>query len=129
MTEGQEQEIIFKWADLQTAIMPELKLLNGSLNGVKLSIGSAMKAKRQGMRKGYPDIALPIARAGYHGLFIELKKDKGGRPSKEQKEWLAELNRQGYLALCIHGSKLSIDVIKMYLRGDSVGLSRLIAIK
>ena len=29
--------------------------------------------KRQGVKAGVPDIMLPAARAGYHGLYIELK--------------------------------------------------------
>lgn len=57
---------------------PELWLLNGSLNGVRLSIGQAVKAKRCGEKRGFPDIFLPVARKGFHGLAIELKKKKGG---------------------------------------------------
>ena len=126
LPESKEQELIFKWADLQSGLMPELKLLNGSLNGVKLSIGSAIKAKRQGLRKGYPDIALPVARAGFNALFIELKKADGGRLSKEQKEWLTALKKQGNFAVCAHGASKSIEIIKAYLRGDREALLRLI---
>ena len=80
---------IFLWAQL-LAIReyPELELLNASLNGVRLTIGQAKKVKKSGMRKGYPDLFLPVARGGYHGLYVELKRKKGGKVSDAQMWWL-----------------------------------------
>jgi hypothetical protein len=74
---------------------PELNLLNGFLNGVKLNIGQAVKAKNAGMKRGYPDIFLPVPRNGYHGLFIELKRRYSGSVSPEQKAWISDLKQQG----------------------------------
>lgn len=48
LSEHQEQCIIFEWAKIMSSQYPELKLLNASLNGVRLSIGQATKAKRSG---------------------------------------------------------------------------------
>jgi hypothetical protein len=48
-----------------------------------------------------PDICLPVPRGGWHGLYIELKA-RGGSASREQKQWLAALQRLGYRAeLCV----------------------------
>ena len=48
-----------------------------SLNGVKLSGTQAKIAKGQGMLSGVPDLFLPVPKNGYHGLFIEMKSEKG----------------------------------------------------
>ena len=74
--EWREQEKVFKWASMYDHEYPELKLLNGSLNGVRLTPGQASKAKRTGLVKGFPDINLPVPRGVFHGLFIELKRKK-----------------------------------------------------
>ena len=68
------QKQIFEWANMSIRKYPELKLLNASLNGVKLTSKVAgARAKQSGMKKGFPDLFLPVARKGHHGLFIELK--------------------------------------------------------
>lgn len=113
--EAWEQEQIFKWAKANQIKFPELQLLNASLNGVRLSRGQRVKMKRQGMRKGYPDIFLPVPTHQYAGLFIELKRVKGGYASKEQQEWIAQLLRQKYKALVAKGHEEAIDIIKSYL--------------
>ena len=114
MSEYSEQCLIFQWCELQKNKYPELKLLNASLNGVKLTKGQAMKAKRSGMKKGYPDIFLPVPRSNYAGLFIELKYGRN-TASKEQKEWLQELSKQGYLCAFAWGADNAIKLITKYL--------------
>jgi len=117
-----EQEKIFKWRLENVEKHPELKLLNASLCGVRLSVGLRSKMKRQGMPKGFPDINLPVAvgiagsqRKYYPGLYIELKRLKGGAVSKEQKTWLYRLHQQGYKAVVAWGHAEAIEIIKNYL--------------
>ena len=93
-------------------------MLHGSLNGVRLSIGQAVKAKAAGMKKGYPDITLDVSRCGYHGLRIELKKKKGGRVTPEQREWILNLQGQGYYACVCRGADHAKKIIIKYLRGE-----------
>jgi len=114
MSEYHEQVAIFEWAELQQGKWPELALLNGSLNGVKLTIGQAVKAKKAGMKRGYPDMFLPVARREWHGLFIELKVGKN-KASPEQKTWIEALQGQGYCAVICYGANEAIEVIRSYL--------------
>lgn len=123
--EADDQAALFRWAQAHTRYYPELALLNGSLNGVKLTIGQGVKAKKQGMKKGFPDLFLPVPRGGYHGLFIELKikpyrnhKNKMVYPttSDEQKWWIAKLKAQGYGAVICKGYDAAMIEILNYLQ-------------
>ena len=114
-SESFEQETTFKWARANQIKFPDLQLLNGSLNGFKLSTGQAVKAKKQGMLAGVPDIFLPVSKNGFHGLFIEMKKENGGRTSLKQKILINKLNNNGYLAVVKYGHKEAIETIKIYL--------------
>lgn len=61
------------------------------------------------------NIGFPLKNSKYNGLFIELKRIKGGSVSKEQKDFISFLNNQGYLAVVCKGHKEAIVVIEHYL--------------
>jgi hypothetical protein len=77
-------------------------LHNASVSAVKTSIGVAMKMKRAGYKKGFPDMQICEPRGQYHGMFIELKC--GTYSSQEQKEWRDDLLKRGYLAIIVPGN-------------------------
>ena len=99
-----------------------------SLGGIRTSFKQAVKAKATGYVKGFPDlqICVPMERGVdkeggtiegggvYHGLFLEIKKDKKSYPTKEQKEWIAYLNEQGYCARVTKGIDESMQTIDDY---------------
>jgi len=116
-SEEKHQEAVFAWAEIMMRRRPELKDLEGSMNGIKLfSHGQIKKIKRLGgLKKGRPDIHLPVPRGGYAALFIELKKVYGGRESDDQKEYGKRLKSYGnYYAVC-NGSDEAISMIIKYL--------------
>ena len=113
-SEHDQQCSIFRWADLMSEKYPELKWLRGSMNGVRLTIGQAVKAKRAGMKKGYPDLSLDVARGDYHGLRIELKKTRG-KLSPKQNEWRNWLLDRGYLSVVCWGEDEAKQALKFYL--------------
>ena len=122
--EADDQAALFRWAEAFKDDHPGLEMLNGSLNGVRLTISQAVKAKAAGMKKGFPDINLPVPRGGYHGLYIELKikpyrnhKGKMVYPvtSKEQEWWLFYLNQNGYRAVICKGFDAAVAEILGYL--------------
>ncbi len=126
-SEQEEQEAIFAWARNPLVLrgQPDLAMLISTQSGMRVSIGTAVKAKRAGMPKGFPDLALLCARSmedehcrswgHYCGLFIELKKIKGGVVSPEQKDWLAFLREQGYGAIVCYGWLEARKVLIDYL--------------
>jgi len=118
--EVDEQIALFEWAGLMESRIPELKLLNGSLNGVRITIGQAMKMRRAGMKKGYPDIFLPVRKGRYSGLYIELKRIKGGSVKPEQKEWLSDLSMQGFkTCVCKGFDEARGEIERYFLEGKA----------
>jgi hypothetical protein len=72
--------------------------------------------KREGVLAGVSDIMLPVARNGFHGLYIELKVGKN-KASDNQEWWIAETTKQGYYSVVCVGWVEASEVIKRYLEG------------
>lgn len=117
LTESQEQQLLFEWAALSAGRWPELALMYHIPNGGSRSKSEAGRFRAEGVKAGVPDICLPVARGGYHGLYIELKRVKGGRVSTAQQGWIAALRDQGYCACVCKGWDDAAHIIKAYLEG------------
>lgn len=118
VTEDFEQELVLRWAIGQTDTWPELVLLYHVANGGKRGKREAAKLKRMGVKAGVPDLCLPVARSGFHGLYVEMKRLDGGRVSTEQTAWLAALHAAGHCVAVAEGHEQAIAVIKDYLAAD-----------
>ena len=92
-SEDAEQEKVVCWAKLMSNAYPDLELLYHVPNGGSRNKAEASKLRRMGVRAGVPDLVLPVPRAGYAGLYIELKVGEN-RPSNSQKDWLEKLTIQ-----------------------------------
>lgn len=102
-TEDEEQAMLFSWADLEGGVMPELRLMFAIPNGGWRAKATAVRMRDTGTKSGVPDLFLPVARHGCHGLFIEMKRIKGGRLSPNQTAWIEDLTHQGYRCAVCHG--------------------------
>ena len=113
--EADEQEALFAWAEYQKGKYPELELMYHIPNGGSRNKAEAARLKAQGVKPGVPDICLPVPRGKYHGLYIELKRSKGGRVSSDQTIWLEKLMRHGYAVALCFGWDDARDIIIKYL--------------
>lgn len=113
--EAREQEALFRWAAYERGKWTELAALHHIPNGGSRNKAEAARLKAQGVRAGVPDICLPAARGCYHGLYIELKRRKGGRVSEAQRKWMEYLEGAGYCARVCHGWDEARETIEKYL--------------
>lgn len=129
-TESEHQAALFKWADFAAANYPELHWLHHIPNGATLGStardrairGSRLKA--QGVKPGVADVFLPVARGGYTGLYIELKKPsvKPKRPtsrgglSDEQLDFGCFVTNQGFLWCACYGWQDAVTAIENYIK-------------
>lgn len=116
-TESNEQQTLFEWARHMEGRWPELKMLYHIPNEGKRSARTGARMKAEGLRSGVPDICLPVAKGGHHGLYIELKRRKNARVTQEQLDWVERLSQQGYVAAVCRGCDEAISLITRYLRG------------
>ncbi len=114
MTEAQEQSTVMKWSLSVRGRYPELKLLFHIPNGGKRDPIEAKHLQQQGVKKGVPDLCLPVARGKYHSLYIEMKTETG-KTSPEQDWWIEELTAQGNFVEVCHGFESAIKVLEWYL--------------
>lgn len=116
--EHSEQVSLFEWAGWATAQHPELSLMYAIPNGGKRDLIAAARLKAEGVKAGVPDICLPVPRGGKHGMYIELKRRKGGRATLGQMTWLDALARQGYHCMLCYGWEHARDEIIRYMQGE-----------
>lgn len=114
-TEEQEQTVVMHWAAMMEGRWPELRLLFHIPNGGKRTKTEAARFRAAGVRSGVPDLFLPCACGGYHGLWIEMKA-VGGRVSAEQARWLRELQAAGYLCRVCYGADAAIKELERYMQ-------------
>ena len=113
-SEHQEQVALFQWADIAVRTYPELVLLHAIPNGGDRNRVVGAKLKAEGVKRGVPDLCLPVSRGGYHGLYIELKSVTG-TVRAEQQWWLATLRDEGYEARLVVGWEAAKTLIVDYL--------------
>ena len=99
--------------------VPELGLLFAIPNGGKRGIATAARLKLEGVKPGVPDLMLPVARQGFHGLFIEMKRTKGSSVSREQKTFATALQQQRYRVEVAKGFLEARQIIIDYFEGES----------
>ncbi len=77
-------------------------------NGGSRSKTTAAMLRAEGVKPGVPDIFWPIARGGFHGMFIELKRPASvgkakGTVSHAQTDYINELIFAGYHVITVWG--------------------------
>ena len=114
-TESNEQQTLFEWARRMEGRWPELRLLYHIPNEGKRSRATGARLRAEGLKSGVPDICLPVARGGHHGLYIELKRRRGARITQEQLDWVERLAGEGYVAAVCLGCDEAISLITQYM--------------
>jgi hypothetical protein len=84
------------------------------LGGGRIGAIRANYLKAEGMRPGVCDLMLPVARGKFHGAFFELKT-LTGTLSKNQEQFIARVEEQGYFAPVCWGADDAIKNLQWYL--------------
>lgn len=114
-TEHEEQVALVQWA----AYVPELRWLHAIPNaGAGAQRGQAGKMKAEGAKPGVPDLSLPLPIGRFHGAYVEMKRQKGGRVSPEQAEWHDYLKGRGYAVLVAAGFEPAREFLSAYIAGS-----------
>lgn len=112
--EHDEQVALCRWWSLyaRTHRFPE-SLLFAIPNGGRRDAVTGARLKAEGVRAGVPDMFLAVPRKNAPGLFLELKKQQGGRVSENQKIMHAALTEAGYpVCVCRGWREASVEIEK-----------------
>ena len=119
LSEHEEQVRLIRWVDLRANQCPALQLLFAIPNGGQRNVRVAKNLQAEGVRPGVPDLCLPVARHGQHGLYVELKRRASrkarGTVRPAQKAWHDRLRLEGYRVVVCEGWEAARDAICEYL--------------
>lgn len=79
-------------------------------NGGKRHIRTAVTLKAEGVKRGVPDLHFPML-----GLWVEMKRQRGGKLSPEQKGWIQHLESIGDTVLVCKGADQAIEQFTEFL--------------
>lgn len=106
--ERDEQIAVVKFLELKRILFYAVP------NGGSRHIAEATRMKQEGVRAGVPDLAIFLKD---HILYLEMKREKGGRVSPAQKEWIVKINKYPYAeAIVCKGAKEAIEQIQLRLK-------------
>jgi hypothetical protein len=123
-TESREQSLLVHRIRAATPSYPDLAnffAVPNQTGGSEEAIRRAKRMLAEGLSPGYPDTGLDVARGGYFGLRVELKRGAEwqkaqGEPSERQRDWHHRLALEGYAMFIAWGTDAAWDVYLWYLR-------------
>lgn len=107
-TESQAQQALVKWARFKK--IPIIHIPN---EGVR-SAATAFWLKAMGLHRGASDLFIARPKNGLGGFWIELKA-KGKKPTREQAQFLTDMEREGYKAAWYDDWVKAKEAIEEYL--------------
>lgn len=113
LSEHDMQRLIIAECDLRANQDPRWGYIMAIPNG-QYRKGQRMEP---GLRAGVPDLFLPVAMYGYHGLWIELKVGRN-KQTEAQARWYVDLLNLGYQVTVVRDdADEAIARIALYLEG------------
>lgn len=120
-TEEEEQIAFVQWCRLKGIICHHSgNEIGGSTSAMK---ARAVKMKRLGTSKGFPDLLLFIPILGstgepdtYQPLAIEMKRTKGSTTSVEQKKWIEILELTGIPSRICKGAGEAVEFVEEIIK-------------
>jgi hypothetical protein len=110
LSERQEQLRVVKWLNENGIAFYHVP------NGGKREIREAVMFHQMGVIAGVPDLCILGAMDGYHGLYIEIKRQNGGKLSAAQIRWGKILTEKGYLWKEGKGADECIKIVRDYFK-------------
>ena len=114
-TESQEQIAFFQHAEV---ILRQYKItapIYAIPNGGQRNAITGARLKKEGVKRGIPDIFFSCARGGFHGLYLDMKREKGGTLSEFQREMIDRLTHEDYCCVVCSGCEEAIQQLTSYI--------------
>lgn len=106
-TEHQEQCSFVNWFRVAHRGVRILAIPNGGNRNVV----TAMRLRNEGVSAGVPDLFVPA-----WGLWIEMKRTKGGSVKSQQKDWMDYLESIGQTVLVCRGARAAREAVGEFVK-------------
>ncbi len=121
LAEWREQALLVEWCSCQWQLKGHVIAI---ANGGEKTASQAYVARRMGLRKGASDLFIARPAQGYHGLWLEVKRDRTYSESEKRTDtWLAQeefmllMRKVGYMAERAFGYRHGMEIVWKYLTG------------
>lgn len=113
--EDAEHEAFVRWFELCYPQIELIHVANGELrdSNRQRALMRGAKLKRMGVKKGVWDLFMPDV-----FLWVEMKRQKGGSLSSEQKIFREKREKAGYKCLVAKGWQDGKEQVEQYLKGS-----------
>ena len=124
-TEFDEQALVIEWCEMHPLANHIFATPNGIPIG-QLTPQKQTRMKKSGLKAGVADLFLPIPQRAPDGeitacgMFIEMKKKRGGVLAANQSAFLRRMQELGYAVVCANGADEAIAAITAYLAGKDI---------
>ena len=116
-TEHEEQAALIEWWSWDSQWMGLQRcLLMAIPNGGARTTVTGARLKAEGVRAGIPDLFLAVPTDTSHGLWLEMKRKRGGFVTDFQREAMKALEAQGFACVVCRGFTEAQEAIVKYLR-------------
>ena len=85
-------------------------------NGGKRDPKEAKRLVDEGVLSGVSDLMVAEPVGEYHGLFLEMKRAKGGTVSDKQELFMSRANQRGYKCVVAHGAEEALHLFQEYMQ-------------
>ena len=104
------QSTFIGWCEANEHVYPALRWIHAIPNGAKLPYykdnnderrcKQAAYLKAEGLKSGILDVHLPVARGGYHSIYIEFKAGNNDLTDTQRQFWEFAVREGNYCCLC-----------------------------
>jgi len=125
-TETEDHKALIRWVRFMELQIPDLRFFihypaSGFNVGAreqkarnKVVIIQRQILKQLGVSNDVADFLWPVRRGPYPGLWMELKRRRGGKLRQGQREWLNAMEAQGYAVAVARGLEAAKAVVLQY---------------
>ena len=116
ITESQHQRALVEWWAWACKLygLEPRHLMHIPNEGKRSAVlGNIMR--KEGLRRGVPDLFLAVPCGAFSGLWLEMKS-KTGKPTVDQLEYLRILEKSGYECHVCYGWQEAVQHVEAYLK-------------
>lgn len=107
------QKAFFEIVKIVSKKKKHYALIHAIPNGGARDAVTGARLKAEGVLSGVPDVFVPFARGGFHGMYIEFKANK--RKMTDNQVWFAEnVRKLGYAHHVVFSARAAFDLLENY---------------